>query len=360
MSLARTASSRLRYGAKPLVQAAYASTSSQYASPSAYRLPPEKALEELPWRIKPVPTSFYTTRPTYVDSLILLEDLTRRTKRALERAHIPLDIVSTQSKSSPSFRAANDWLKTEELSKRLGVPLKSSQYRHVVARLKALSKYRRLAQEHFADGQCGPANRTLALSIEETMANFVREAGIASRLETDEYYSKSARVDELGRAYARGRRKESSARVWVVPKQVEADSEKDSLISQSILVNLQSISEAFTRVSHREEALYPLRLTGLMGVVNVFALVQGGGSSGQAGALAHGIARALVTHFEHQAKLAEEANDEKAKELRLKATNMRGLLARGESLGRIPRYCKADLFLFSSARRRATSRPSYG
>jgi len=245
-------------------------------------------------------------------------------------------MIPTQTRNTLNIRAANDWLKTDELSKRLGVPLKSSQYRHVVARLKALSKYRKLAQEHFADGQCGSVNRTLAHSIEETLAKFARDAGIASRLETDEFYSKSARVDELGRAYARGRRKESSARVWVVPKQVEAESEQDSLVSQCILVNLQSLPEAFTRVSHREEVLYPLRLTGLMGVVNVFALVQGGGSSGQAGALAHGIARALVTYFEHQAKMAEAVNDAKAKELRLKATNMRDLLAKGETLAPMP------------------------
>jgi small subunit ribosomal protein S9 len=336
MSLARAASHRLRQGAafngKQFIQAAHASTSTQYTSQSAYRSPPDRApIVELPSRIKPIPSSFYTTRPAYVDSLILLEDLARRTKRALEQAHIPLDSMTPQT-SSLSSRAANSWLKSEDLSERLGVPLKSSQYRHVIARLKALAKYRRLVQEHFTDGQCGPANRTLALNIEETLAKFVKNSGVASRSESDDFYSKSARVDDLGRAYARGRRKESSARVWVVPKQLEATSEKDSLLSQSILINLQSLPEAFTRVAHREAVLHPLRLTGLMGVVNVFALVQGGGTTGQAGALSHGIARALVTFYDHQAKEAEASNASNAKVKRLNAITMRDILAKGEMI----------------------------
>lgn len=365
MSLARTAFSGLKQSAassgRPSIQAAYASTSSQMTSQSAYRSPPDRApIVELPWRIKPVPTSFYTTRPTYVDSLILLEDLARRTKRALEQAHIPLDMESsTTQTTNAATRAANSWLKSDDLSKRLGIPLKSSQYRHVVARLKALSKYRKLVQEHFSDGQCGQANRALAINIEETLATFLKDAGVASRLESDDFYSKSARVDSLGRAYARGRRKESSARVWVVPKQLEAASEKDSLISQSILVNLQALAEAFTRVAHRESVLHPLRLTGLMGVVNVFALVSGGGSSGQAGALAHGIARALVTFFDHQAKQAEASNAANAKELRLKAITMQSILAKGENIYLLMQNMQLTFFsLFF--RRRANSRPSYG
>jgi small subunit ribosomal protein S9 len=352
MSFVRSASSRLRRSVvsqrKALAQIASASTSTQSIPQSAPRLPPRLTQEEyLPTRVKPIPTSYYTARPTYIDSLILLEDLARRTKRALQKAHIPVTVTT----DSTTNRATNYWLKLQDLSQRLGVPLKSSQYRHIVARLVVLSRYLPSVTENFSEGQCGPTNRALALSIEETLRNFSRnlgridggEGGKSSQI--DEFYSSSTHVDSLGRAYARGRRKESSARVWVVPKQVDQETETASLLSQSILINLQSLPQTFTRVDHREAVLYPLRLTGLLGVVNVFALVQGGGSTGQSGAIAHGIARAIVTHFDHQAKEAEKNGADDAKDVRLKAVAMRDLLATGKWFAR-----KMMTFLFLTHR----------
>lgn len=94
-------------------------------------------------------------------------------------------------------------------------------------------------------------------------------------------------IDEQGRAYARGRRKESSARVWLVKTK-----EPDAV--GSILVNNAPISQYFTRTDHREAVTWPLKLAGVLGVYNVFALVRGGGNSGQAGAIAHALANALV------------------------------------------------------------------
>jgi small subunit ribosomal protein S9 len=343
MSLAKAASSRVRCSISSrrvgFLQAASASTSTQTITPSAPRLPPRPTrFEILPTRIKPVPSSFYTARPTYIDSLIFLEELTRKAKRALQLASIPMTLPSGSSTSTvgSSRRTSNFWLKSQDLSKQLGVPLKSSQYRHIVARLVMLSRYQQFVKDHFLEGQCGPDNRALALSVEETLLRFSRNLDLSKgkdgsgRTEADEFYSASSHMDDLGRAYARGRRKESTARVWIVPKVVDQEVESESLLSQSVLVNLQSLPQAFTRVSHRESVLYPLRLTGLVGVVNVFTLVQGGGSSGQAGAIAHGIARSLVTLFDHQATRAESTGASNAKELRLKAVTIRDILAKGE------------------------------
>ncbi|UZJ51237.1 hypothetical protein CBS101457_000557 [Exobasidium rhododendri] len=361
MSFVRAASSRYRQSIvcqkRPAGQVAFASTSSQSIAPSAPRFPPRQVQEEyLPTRVKPIPTSYYTARPTYIDSLILLEDLARRTKRALQQAHIPVVVVADNT----TKRASNYWLKLQDLSTRLGVPLKSSQYRHIVARLVVLSRYLPSVTEHFLEGQAGPANRTLAISIEETLRNFSRNLGKIEGEEgskasaTDQFYSATTHMDSLGRAYARGRRKESSARVWVVPKQVDDKTEASSLLSQSILINLQSLPQTFTRVDHREAVLYPLRLTGLLGVVNVFALVQGGGPTGQSGAIAHGIARAIVTHFDHQAKEAEEKEAEEAKELRSKAVAIRDILAKDGVLIRDTRMVERKKTGLAKARKAYT------
>ena len=320
---------------KALLQTASASTSTQSVASSAPRLPPQSGQDDhLSSRIKPVPSSFYTARPVYIDSLILLEDLARRTKRALQQARLPLTAPSTGlSPTTGTSRASSFWLKLNDLSQKLGVPLKASQYRHIVARLVVLSRYRQAVSDNFLEGQCGPENRTLALEVQTTLRSFSRATSQIKEgddSQQDEFYSSTSHVDSLGRAYGRGRRKESSARVWVVPKHIDQEGEQASLVSQSILVNLQSLSQAFTRVDHREKIVYPLRLTGLTGVVNVFALVRGGGNSGQAGAIAHGIAKALVAHFDHQAKEAESKAAPDAKDLRLKAISVRDILAKGE------------------------------
>ncbi len=157
-------------------------------------------------------------------------------------------------------------------------------------------------------------------------------------------------VDELGRSFGLGRRKESSARVWIIPTKgsrslldvpsssspslqvpttgsnespetesstsSDPDSNPISPLSPSqsststagprqevapaeiptseILINHLPLPLHFSRTYDREQILRPLKLTGLLGAFNVFALVRGGGTTGQAGAIALGLARALA------------------------------------------------------------------
>ncbi|MCD6156413.1 MAG: 30S ribosomal protein S9 [Candidatus Atribacteria bacterium] len=82
--------------------------------------------------------------------------------------------------------------------------------------------------------------------------------------------------------YATGRRKTSVARVWI------------TLGNGKITVNGRSLEEYFPRQTHRILVEKPLVLTGSEGRFNVEAKVEGGGLSGQAGAIVHGIARALL------------------------------------------------------------------
>lgn len=81
---------------------------------------------------------------------------------------------------------------------------------------------------------------------------------------------------------ATGRRKEASARVVLRPG------------SGRVVVNGRPLEEYFPGVARRYRILEPLRVADLEGRFDVFANVQGGGVSGQADAVRHGIARALL------------------------------------------------------------------
>ncbi len=92
-----------------------------------------------------------------------------------------------------------------------------------------------------------------------------------------------------------GRRKRAVARVRLVPG------------DGRITVNEQDVDEYFPLATMREWALTPLRVVNAMADYDVIARVHGGGVSGQAGALRHGIARALtVAQPELRKKLKAE------------------------------------------------------
>lgn len=82
--------------------------------------------------------------------------------------------------------------------------------------------------------------------------------------------------------YATGRRKCAVARAWVTG--TEGD----------IIVNEKPLEKAFPRLTLRQIIQLPLEMAGLMGKYSISATVYGGGPTGQAGALRHAIARALV------------------------------------------------------------------
>ncbi len=86
--------------------------------------------------------------------------------------------------------------------------------------------------------------------------------------------------------YGTGRRKTSTARVYLAPGQ------------GSIVVNNQPLDEYFGRETARMIVRQPLDVAEMTDRVDVKVSVTGGGNSGQAGAIRHGIARALVEHDE--------------------------------------------------------------
>ena len=86
--------------------------------------------------------------------------------------------------------------------------------------------------------------------------------------------------------YATGRRKTSSARVYLSKGKVD------------ITVNSKPLNEYFGRQVAQMLVMQPLKLTELDEKVNIKVMVKGGGSFGQAGAIRHGISRALIEYDE--------------------------------------------------------------
>lgn len=91
------------------------------------------------------------------------------------------------------------------------------------------------------------------------------------------------KVDKLGRAYATGKRKDAIARVWI-----KAGSGK-------VVVNGQAQEVYFKRAVLRMMLNQPFQVTNRENNFDVMCTISGGGLSGQAGALKHGISKALVS-----------------------------------------------------------------
>ena len=92
-----------------------------------------------------------------------------------------------------------------------------------------------------------------------------------------------------------GRRKRSVARVLLQPG------------NGNIVVNGIPLEQRFPRATHQAAITLPLRLTNRLGNVNVLAKVVGGGVTGQAGAIIHATARALLKADENSKQVLREA-----------------------------------------------------
>lgn len=90
-----------------------------------------------------------------------------------------------------------------------------------------------------------------------------------------------AKTDAQGRAYGTGRRKDAVARVWVKPGKGD------------IVINGKKVSAYFARPVLQMIVNQPFEALDRKNAFDVFATVKGGGLSGQAGAVRHGLSRAL-------------------------------------------------------------------
>ena len=88
-------------------------------------------------------------------------------------------------------------------------------------------------------------------------------------------------IDKQGRSYATGKRKDAVARVWLKPG------------VGRVMVNGRELDAYFTRPTWRLILSQPFEIAGRVDQYDVFCTVKGGGLSGQAGAVRHGISKAL-------------------------------------------------------------------
>jgi small subunit ribosomal protein S9 len=99
-----------------------------------------------------------------------------------------------------------------------------------------------------------------------------------------EIEAQQPKIDPQGRAYATGRRKEAVARVWVKPG------------AGRITVNGRDVESYFARPVLRMIVNQPFAATNRVQQFDIVCTVKGGGLSGQAGAVRHGVSRALCAY----------------------------------------------------------------
>src|ERR1700754_2717470 len=92
------------------------------------------------------------------------------------------------------------------------------------------------------------------------------------------------KVDKFGRAYATGKRKNAVARVWIKPG------------AGKVTVNTREVEVYFARPVLRMLIQQPIVAAARQGQYDVICTVTGGGLSGQAGAVRHGLSKALMRH----------------------------------------------------------------
>lgn len=126
------------------------------------------------------------------------------------------------------------------------------------------------------------------------------------------------KLDKHGRAYATGKRKNAVARVWIKPG------------AGKIIVNDKGFEQYFARPVLQMLLKQPLQVANRLSQFDIMVTVTGGGLSGQAGAVRHGISKAL-TYFEPE---------------------LRGVLKKGGFLTRDSRVVERKKYGRAGARRR--------
>lgn len=107
------------------------------------------------------------------------------------------------------------------------------------------------------------------------------KAATTANTEMESKVVRKANKDKQGRSYATGKRKDAVARVWVKPGK------------GNITINDKSIDQYFARPVLKMIINQPFEVANRVNEFDVICTVKGGGLSGQAGAIKHGIAKAL-------------------------------------------------------------------
>ncbi|KAL4728459.1 37S ribosomal protein S9, mitochondrial [Fusarium chlamydosporum] len=200
-------------------------------------------------RAVPLSASYFSREPQFNEMYL-------RIARLLTKYHA---LPTVPSSSAPPTA----WVKLQEMRSKLGEPIKASHYAKVIRVAKRLNQI---------EPTLFPAEVRVALE------DFKRDINPFMNVPHE------VTIDKYGRAVGVGKRKESTARAWVVEGTGE------------VLINGKTLSQAFGRVHDRESAVWALQATERLDKYNVWALVEGGGTTGQAEALTLAVAKALIVH----------------------------------------------------------------
>jgi small subunit ribosomal protein S9 len=200
-------------------------------------------------RPMPVSPSYFSRLPKFNDSFVHVQELARKYAR-LPTLH-PSKVERVAWKTKDQYRLS------------IGEHVKARDYATCIALVKRLNQIHPDLMPDAVKAGLRPFKRDINIFLNRP---------------------KPIPVDKFGRSHGVGKRKSSVARAWLVEGTGE------------VLINGKTLNEAFGRVHDRESALWGLKTTERLDKYNVWALVDGGGSTGQAEALAMAIAKALVVH----------------------------------------------------------------
>lgn len=211
--------------------------------------PLEREVTTARYRAVPASPSYFSRTPVFNDSYVVVQDLARKYGRL---PILPKDKV-----------APTAWKTKEQYRLAMGEHVKGRDF----AECMKLAK--RLNQIH---------PDLMPDDVKAGLQPFKREINYHLNV------TKVLPIDRFGRAQGVGRRKSSMARAFVVEGTGE------------VLINGKPLTEAFGRLHDRESAVWGLKMTDRLDKYNVWAVAQGGGTTGQAEALALAIAKALIVH----------------------------------------------------------------
>lgn len=200
-------------------------------------------------RPMPVSPSYFTRYPHFNDSFVRLQELAQKFAR--------LPIIP------PSQVERIAWKTKEQYRQSIGEHVKGRDYANCIKLVKRLHQIHPDLMPEEVQAGLRPFKRSINVFLNRPI---------------------QAPIDKFGRSHGVGKRKASVARAWLVEGTGE------------VLINGKPLNEAFGRIHDRESAIWGLKSTERLDKYNVWALVGGGGSTGQAEALAMAIAKALAVH----------------------------------------------------------------
>lgn len=240
-----------RGGQNPLAQRFNFSTSrskrAELEIKAAAEINFENNRPDTPARIVPSSPSYFTGFPVFNDDLLNLQSLVDIHQRVPQ---VPADKAPRMA-----------WLRLTQYRNMSGEQVGAARYAQI---LRLLTRLNRIHPQLRTD------------EIKDVLLKFQRPGA------AEVQQAKPGKVDEYGRSVGVGRRKAASAKVYLIEGTGE------------ILINGKSIVEKFPRVHDRESAIWPLKVSERIDKYNIFALVSGGGLTGQAEAITLGLARALL------------------------------------------------------------------